>query len=75
MCSDNLTNLKSLRKGVEQKDSFENFGVSPSFQNYVAKKLDEIIEKCLLQDNIYGIINFSLIVLYTRDTSFLDLLS
>ena len=44
---DNLTNLKSLRKGVEQKDSFENFGVSPSFQNYVAKKLDEIIEKSI----------------------------
>ena len=45
--TDNLTNLKSLRKGVEQKDSFENFGVSPSFQNYVAKKLDEIIEKSI----------------------------
>lgn len=38
----------SLRKDLEEKKTFSNFGVSPTFQNYVAKKLDEIIEKYVI---------------------------
>ncbi|XP_053986321.1 uncharacterized protein LOC128880347 [Hylaeus volcanicus] len=45
------TTLKSLRQNLERKDQFENFGVSPSFQNYVAKKLDEAIEKSIKLKN------------------------
>ncbi|XP_076644753.1 uncharacterized protein LOC143354489 [Halictus rubicundus] len=41
------TKPKSLRPDLEQKEKFENFGVTPSFQKYVAKKLDEIIEKSI----------------------------
>ncbi|KZC07725.1 PREDICTED: uncharacterized protein LOC107185931 [Dufourea novaeangliae] len=42
---ENIIKPKSLRQDLKQKECFDNFGVSPSFQNYVAKKLDEIIEK------------------------------
>lgn len=41
----NTTNLKSLRQNSEQSEKFENFGVSTSFQNYVAKKLDELLNR------------------------------
>ncbi|XP_076625344.1 uncharacterized protein LOC143343883 [Colletes latitarsis] len=44
---ENSTNIKSLRKDLDQEDHFENFGASPSFQNYVARKLDEAIEKSI----------------------------
>ncbi|XP_043250599.1 protein CUSTOS-like [Colletes gigas] len=44
---ENSTSIKSLRKNLDQEDHFENFGASPSFQNYVARKLDEVIEKSI----------------------------
>ena len=44
----NVRNLVSLRKDLEEKKTFSNFGVSPTFQSFVAKKLDEIIEKYVI---------------------------
>ncbi|KAG6800075.1 protein CUSTOS [Apis mellifera caucasica] len=41
------TNPISLRKKLEHEDTFSNFGVTPTFQNYVAKKLDEMLEKSI----------------------------
>ncbi|XP_076294179.1 uncharacterized protein LOC143215706 [Lasioglossum baleicum] len=41
------TKPKSLRPDLEEKERFENFGVTATFQKYVAKKLDEIIEKSI----------------------------
>nr|XP_003706531.1 PREDICTED: uncharacterized protein LOC100878352 [Megachile rotundata] len=41
----NKTSSKSLRENLSQKNEFSNFGVTPTFQNYVAKKLNEILEK------------------------------
>lgn len=46
--NNNVKNPVSLRKDLEEKKTFSNFGVSPTFQNYVAKKLDEIIEKYVI---------------------------
>ncbi|XP_031834204.2 uncharacterized protein LOC116427689 [Nomia melanderi] len=46
-CSEDLTKSKSQRPYFVQNDKFENFGVTPSFQKYVAGKLDEIIEKSI----------------------------
>lgn len=46
--NNNVKNPVSLRKDLEEKKTFPNFGVSPTFQNYVAKKLDEIIEKYVI---------------------------
>lgn len=43
-----IINPISLRKKLEHEDTFSNFGVTPTFQNYVAKKLDEIIEKYVI---------------------------
>ncbi|XP_076761801.1 uncharacterized protein LOC143429864 [Xylocopa sonorina] len=37
----------SLRHDSENQDRFFSFGVSPSFQSYVAKQLDGIIEKSI----------------------------
>ncbi|XP_076249699.1 uncharacterized protein LOC143188998 [Calliopsis andreniformis] len=45
--AENSKNIKSLRRNLEQQNKFENFGVSPSYQNYVAQKLNEIIEKSI----------------------------
>lgn len=42
------TNPISLRKKLEHEDTFSNFGVTPTFQNYVAKKLDEMLEKYVI---------------------------
>lgn len=44
----NSTNPISLRKKLEHEDTFSNFGVTPTFQNYVAKKLDEMLEKYVI---------------------------
>ncbi|XP_033358993.1 uncharacterized protein LOC117238294 [Bombus vosnesenskii] len=57
--NNNVKNPVSLRKDLEEKKTFSNFGVSPTFQNYVAKKLDEIIEKSIKvkKKNINSIIN------------------
>lgn len=46
--NNNVKNPVSLRKDLEEKKAFSNFGVSSTFQNYVAKKLDEIIEKYVI---------------------------
>ncbi|XP_011332592.1 uncharacterized protein LOC105276562 isoform X2 [Ooceraea biroi] len=35
---------KSLRVNSEQEDTFMNFGISATFQNFVAKKLDKLLE-------------------------------
>lgn len=43
-----VINPISLRKKLEFQDTFSNFGVTPTFQNYVAKKLDEILEKYVI---------------------------
>ncbi|KAK9305812.1 hypothetical protein QLX08_003318 [Tetragonisca angustula] len=55
----NVRNLVSLRKDLEEKKTFSNFGVSPTFQSFVAKKLDEIIEKSIKikKKDINSIIN------------------
>ncbi|CAL7938744.1 unnamed protein product [Xylocopa violacea] len=45
--NENSTKPISLRKDSENQDRFFNFGVSPSFQSYVAKQLDGIIEKSI----------------------------
>ncbi|XP_034192531.2 uncharacterized protein LOC117609889 [Osmia lignaria lignaria] len=43
---------KSLRKNVEEKQNeFSNFGVTPTFQNYVAKKLNEILQNSVDDNN------------------------
>ncbi|KOC65096.1 hypothetical protein WH47_04686 [Habropoda laboriosa] len=42
-----LTNPVSLRPNLEQTKQFTIFGVEPTFQHYVAKKLDVIIEKSI----------------------------
>ncbi|XP_076382027.1 uncharacterized protein LOC117224156 [Megalopta genalis] len=45
--SEDLAKPKSLRRDLEQTERFKNFGVTPSFQEYVARKLDEMIEKSI----------------------------
>ncbi|XP_078036998.1 uncharacterized protein LOC144470064 [Augochlora pura] len=46
--SEDLAKPKSLRHDLNKEERFENFGVTPTFQKYVAKKLDEIIEKSII---------------------------
>ncbi|XP_050452912.1 uncharacterized protein LOC126852292 [Cataglyphis hispanica] len=41
----NKSNEKSF--GINSKDKFTNFGVTDTFQNFIAKKLDEILEKTI----------------------------
>ncbi|CAK9811384.1 hypothetical protein ANTPLA_LOCUS7006 [Anthophora plagiata] len=45
--STGLTKPVSLRPNLEQANQFTTFGVKPTFQSYVAKKLDVIIEKSI----------------------------
>ncbi|XP_017760277.1 PREDICTED: uncharacterized protein LOC108550888 [Eufriesea mexicana] len=45
--NDNTTNVVSLRKDLNYREQFSNNFVSQSFKNYVAKKLEEIIEKSI----------------------------
>lgn len=45
--NENSSNPVSLRKSLEQQDTFYNFGVTPTFQSFVAKKLEGIIEKSI----------------------------
>ncbi|XP_025154238.1 uncharacterized protein LOC105182323 isoform X2 [Harpegnathos saltator] len=40
----NKSNKKSLRTNLKEKNQFINFGVTTTFQNFVAKKLDEMLE-------------------------------
>lgn len=35
----------SLKISLKQEDKFTNFGVTPTFQSFIAKKLDEILER------------------------------
>lgn len=41
----------------EKQNEFSNFGVTPTFQNYVAKKLNEILEKYIIFNNIVFTLN------------------
>ncbi|XP_025995834.1 uncharacterized protein LOC105193021 [Solenopsis invicta] len=36
---------KNLKTNLRQEDKFMNFGVTPTFQSYIAKKLSEILER------------------------------
>ncbi|KAG7197176.1 hypothetical protein KM043_007256 [Ampulex compressa] len=44
--------VKSLRKNTDKEGNFDNFGVSETFQKFVAKKLDEILESTIRIKNI-----------------------
>ncbi|KAI4497145.1 hypothetical protein M0802_007629 [Mischocyttarus mexicanus] len=46
----NNTNLKSLRKDLEEKDEFCNFGMTLTFKAFVAKKLDALLERTVQWD-------------------------
>ncbi|XP_019696258.1 uncharacterized protein LOC105182323 isoform X1 [Harpegnathos saltator] len=43
----NKSNKKSLRTNLKEKNQFINFGVTTTFQNFVAKKLDEMLERII----------------------------
>lgn len=45
----NKSNTESLRTSLKQEDQFTNFGVTTTFQNFVAKKLDEMLEKYVIR--------------------------
>ncbi|XP_012540534.1 uncharacterized protein LOC105839060 isoform X2 [Monomorium pharaonis] len=40
-----LVKNKSLRTSLRQEDKFTNFGVTSTFQSYIAKKLGEVLEQ------------------------------
>lgn len=47
----NNINPKSLRKDLEKKDNFCNFGVTLTFKAFVAKKLDDLLERTVQWDS------------------------
>ncbi|XP_014600444.1 PREDICTED: uncharacterized protein LOC106784934 isoform X2 [Polistes canadensis] len=47
----NNTSAKSLRKDLEKKDNFCNFGVTLTFKAFVAKQLDALLERTVQWDS------------------------
>jgi len=43
--TDKLEGSYFLKISSKQADEFTNFGVTATFQNFIAKKLDEILER------------------------------
>ncbi|XP_043271615.1 uncharacterized protein [Venturia canescens] len=43
--------IKPSLRVTERADNFESFGVSQSFKNYVAKKLDALLDRSILDDS------------------------
>ncbi|XP_032680558.1 uncharacterized protein LOC116848509 isoform X2 [Odontomachus brunneus] len=43
-----INKSKSLRTNLKQEDQFANFNVTTTFQNFVAKKLDEMLDKVII---------------------------
>lgn len=52
----NKSNIESLRTNLKQENQFINFGVTPTFQSFVAKKLDEMLEKYVSNINTLNVI-------------------
>lgn len=42
---------KSLRRNLEEQDEFENFGTTPEFKQFVARKLHQILEESVELEN------------------------